>query len=74
MAHILDVLTDTFEQELFLNDWKQLDVGSSRRRDYNAGLLLYKRTRNLTDVMHTSITNGGISDDISKKSSITSSS
>ena len=70
MAHILDVLTDNFEQELFLSNWKQLDVGSSRRRDYNEGLLLYKRTRFLSDVMHTSITNGGISDDISKKSSI----
>lgn len=70
MAHILDVLTDNFEQELFLSNWKQLDVGSSRRRDYNDGLLLYKRTRNLSDVMHTSNTNGGFSDDISKKSSI----
>ena len=65
MAHILDVLTDNFEQELFLSNWKQLDVGSSRRRDYNAGLLLYKRTRNLSDVMHTSVANGGITDDIS---------
>lgn len=71
MAHILDALTDNFEQELFLSNWKQLDVGSSRRRDYNAGLLLYKRTRNLSDVMHTSVANGGITDDISKKSSIT---
>ena len=57
MAHILDVLTDNFEQELFLSNWQQLDVGSSRRRDYNDGLLLYKRTRNLSDVMHTSNTN-----------------
>ena len=66
-----DLLTGNFEQELFLNNWKQLDVGGSRRCDYNDCLLLYKRTRHLSEVIHTAVAKNEKPDDISKKSSAT---
>lgn len=63
-------LEQTIQQELLLNGWEKLDVGSTKRKDYNKHLMLYKRTRNLRDVVnHSDLSNEGICEDILEMSS-----
>ena len=65
-----------FEQNLYEalsnNGWKQLDVGHSRGMNYNQNLILYKRTRDLSQVLvSTKDERIAISDEILKTSSQT---
>ena len=63
-----------FEQSLYhalaKNGWEQLDVGCSRRINYNNTLLLYKRCRDVCDVLCESIENDKHCYDISDMSYI----
>ncbi len=62
--------TTSIIEILGANGWVPLDVGSSRRQDYNTSFLLFKRSRKLSDILlHTAQPNDGISDDIFKRSS-----